>query len=54
VALDALRVKLDANQRLLRIQLNAARKVSDIIARAIQDGQSDGTYSAYAWRDRGE
>jgi hypothetical protein len=52
--LAALRVKLDANQRMLKVQLNAARKVSDIIARAIQDGQSDGTYSAYAWRDRGE
>jgi hypothetical protein len=36
---------------MLRVQLNAARKVSDIIAKAIQDGQSDGTYSAFVWRD---
>jgi hypothetical protein len=54
VALSALRAKLEANQRMLKVQLNAARTVADIIARAIQDGQSDGTYSAYAWRDRGE
>lgn len=53
-ALAALRAKLEANQRMLRIQLNAARKVADIIAKAIQDGQSDGTYSAYAWQDPDE
>ena len=53
-ALAALRAKLEVNQRKLRIQLNAARRVGDIIARAIQEGQSDGTYSASAWRDRGE
>jgi hypothetical protein len=53
-AFAALRAKLETNQRMLKVQLNAARKVADIIARAIQDGQSDGTYSAYAWRDRGE
>jgi hypothetical protein len=50
-AMSLLRAKLDANQRMLRVQLNAARKVSDIIAKAIQDGQSDGTYSAFVWRD---
>jgi hypothetical protein len=50
-AMSLLRAKLDANQRMLRVQLNAARKVSDIIAKAIHDGQSDGTYSAFAWRD---
>jgi hypothetical protein len=53
-ALETLRAKLDANQRLLKTQLNAARKVADIIARAIRDMQSDGTYSAYAWREPGE
>ncbi|HLH47940.1 MAG TPA: flagellar protein FlgN [Roseiarcus sp.] len=53
-ALAALRGKLEANQRMLRIQLNAARKVADIIAKAIQDGQSDGTYSAYAWQEPDE
>jgi hypothetical protein len=50
-ALATLREKLDANQRMLKVQLDAAQKVSDIIARAIQEGQSDGTYSAFAWRD---
>ena len=53
-ALTALRAKLETNQRMLRIQLNAARKVADIIAKAIQDGQSDGTYSAYAWQEPDE
>ena len=53
-ALAGLRARLDANQRMLRIQLNAARKVGDIIARAIQEGQSDGTYSASAWREKAE
>jgi len=53
-ALSDLRDKLQANQRILRIQLNAARKVADIISRAIQEGQSDGTYSDYDWRDRDE
>jgi hypothetical protein len=53
-ALETLRAKLDANQRLLKIQVNAARKVSDIIACAIKDMQSDGTYSAYAWREPAE
>ena len=53
-ALAALRAKLETNQRMLRIQLNAARRVGDIIARAIQEGQSDGTYSPSVWQDRGE
>jgi hypothetical protein len=53
-ALASLRAKLETNQRMLRIQLNAARRVGDIIARAIQEGQSDGTYSPSVWRDRGE
>ncbi|HLW91736.1 MAG TPA: flagellar protein FlgN [Roseiarcus sp.] len=53
-ALGALRGKLESNQRMLRVQLNAARKVSDIIARAIRESQSDGTYSAFAWRDADE
>jgi hypothetical protein len=53
-ALGNLRAKLEVNQRLLKVQLSAARKVSDIIARAIHEGQSDGTYSAYAWREPAE
>lgn len=53
-ALTALRAKLQVNRRLLRAQLLAAQKVSEIISRAIQDGLSDGTYSASAWRERRE
>jgi hypothetical protein len=50
-ALADLQAKLDLNSRLLQVQLKAARTVSDIVARAIRDGQSDGTYSAFHWRD---
>lgn len=50
-ALADLTTKLDANYRLLGIQLRAAQTVSSIVARAIRDGQSDGTYSAHPWRD---
>jgi hypothetical protein len=50
-ALTKLHAALDENQRLLRVQLSAARKVSTIIADAIHEGQSDGTYSAQSWRD---
>ena len=42
--------KLEANRRALGVQLKACAAVSEIIARAIQDGQSDGTYTALAWR----
>ncbi len=48
-----LTVKLDLNRRLLGAQLRAAQTVADIVARAIRDHQSDGTYSAYPWRDDG-
>ena len=34
---------------LLAVQLKACEAVSEIITRAIQDGQSDGTYTALAW-----
>jgi hypothetical protein len=50
-ALVGLRAKLEENQRTLRVQLKAVQEVSDIIARTIHAGQSDGTYSAYSWRD---
>jgi hypothetical protein len=50
-ALVGLRAKLEDNQRTLRVQLKAIQEVSDIIARTIHAGQSDGTYSAYSWRD---
>lgn len=50
-ALVELQAMLEANRRLLRTQLKAAQAVSDIIARAIRESQSDGTYSARAWQD---
>jgi hypothetical protein len=50
-ALLGLRAKLEDNRRILRVQLKAVQEVSEIIARTIQAGQSDGTYSAHVWRD---
>ena len=50
-ALSDLLDKLDANQRLLHAKLQAARTVAEIVARAISDGQSDGTYSDQIWRE---
>jgi len=50
-ALAALKVKLEDNRRMLRVQLKAVQAVSEIVARSIQAGQSDGTYSAYVWRE---
>jgi hypothetical protein len=44
-ALVDLQAKLEINRGLLRTQLDAAQAVADIIARAIRDSQSDGTYS---------
>ncbi|HZZ61570.1 MAG TPA: hypothetical protein VFE63_10385 [Roseiarcus sp.] len=38
------------NRRALGVQLKPAAAIADIIARAIRDGQSDGTYDARAWR----
>ena len=49
-ALTELHAKLEINQRALAVQLKACHAVSEIIARAIHDGQSDGTYTASAWR----
>jgi hypothetical protein len=51
VALVGLRTKLEDNRRILRVQLKAVQEVSEIIARTIQAGHSDGTYSAFSWRD---
>ncbi len=50
-ALRDLLAKLDANQRLLHAKLMAARTVAEVVARAISDGQSDGTYSEQIWRE---
>jgi hypothetical protein len=53
-ALAELYAKLEINRRALAVQLKACEAVSEIITRAIQDGQSDGTYTASAWtRSRG-
>jgi hypothetical protein len=49
-ALADLHAKLEVNRRALATQLKACAAVAEIIARAIQDGQSDGTYTALAWR----
>jgi hypothetical protein len=49
-ALADLHAKLEINRRALAVQLKACAAVSEIIARAIRDGQSDGTYTALAWR----
>src|ERR1700750_2720321 len=48
-ALAELHAKLEINRRALAEQLKAGEAVSEIITRAIQDGQSDGTYTASAW-----
>jgi hypothetical protein len=49
-ALAELHAKLEINRRALAMQLRACHAVSEIIARAIQEGQSDGTYTALGWR----
>jgi hypothetical protein len=48
-ALNELHARLEINRRALAVQLKACQAVSEIIARAIQDGQSDGTYTDLAW-----
>ncbi len=49
-ALADLDAKLEINRHALGVQLEASAAVADIIARAIREGQSDGTYDAPAWR----
>ena len=44
--LRPLRDKLGENSVLLGQHLEAVREISDVLARAIRDGESDGTYSA--------
>ena len=53
-ALADLQAKLEINRRALAVQLKACSAVSEIIARAIRDGQSDGTYTDLAWRRSAE
>ena len=40
-----LATKLEANRRALDVQLRAVREITDIIAEAITEAESDGTYS---------
>ena len=50
-AIADLSAKLDTNHRLLGLQLKAAQTISSLVARAIRDGQSDGTYSPHPWKE---
>lgn len=43
--LSALRISLEVNQRIVKMHLEAVREVSAIVADAIQEAESDGTYS---------
>jgi hypothetical protein len=43
--LAGLREKLDTNRAVLKLHLDAVREVSTIMADAIRDAESDGTYS---------
>jgi len=49
-AVADLHAKLEANRRALGVQLKASAAVAETIARAIREGQSDGTYTALAWK----
>jgi hypothetical protein len=49
-ALADLNAALAANRRALGLQLKASIAVAEIIARAIRQSQSDGTYTARTWR----
>jgi len=44
--LRALQAKLSENSAVLRMHLEAVQEISAVMARAIRDGESDGTYSA--------
>ena len=44
--LQALQAKLSENSALLKMNVEAVQEVSTVMARAIRDGESDGTYSA--------
>jgi hypothetical protein len=53
VLLSRLRDKLETNRKILDLHLRAAREVSLVIARAIEEQDSDGTYGAGAGRADG-
>jgi hypothetical protein len=48
--LSALRISLEVNQRIVKMHLEAVREVSTILADAIQEAESDGTYSVSVGR----
>jgi hypothetical protein len=52
-ALRALRDKLDLNREVLKTHLDAVREVAGIIAEAIRNAESDGTYS-FPFRTKGQ
>jgi flagellar biosynthesis/type III secretory pathway chaperone len=54
VLLSRLRAKLETNRKILDLHLRAAREVSLVIARAIEEQESDGTYGAGAGRADGQ
>jgi hypothetical protein len=43
--LAGLRAKLDINQAVLKLHLDAVREISTVMSDAIRDAESDGTYS---------
>jgi hypothetical protein len=50
--LEGLRAKLDVNRAVLKTHLEAVREVATVLADAIRDAESDGTYSP-SMRDGG-
>jgi hypothetical protein len=50
-ALAKLIGRLEENQKLLHARLRAARTIAEVVSRAINEGQSDGTYSSQIWRE---
>jgi hypothetical protein len=48
--LSALRISLEVNQRVVKMHLEAVREVSAIVADAIREAESDGTYSVSVGR----
>ncbi len=50
-ALAGLNAALERNARVLGVQLKAAKAVAEIVDKAVRDVQSDGAYSAMAWRE---
>jgi hypothetical protein len=48
--LARLRDKLERNQAVLQLHLDAVREVADLLAKAARDAESDGTYSMPGYR----